>query len=99
MCFAFVPSPHSGSRSLSLHDALPISHTVTGKELKFVMQCQRATSHFEGTFSSDSVKAVINSRTDRKSTRLNSSHRCISYAVFFLKNKTYGVDRGKRLDR
>src|ERR1017187_6251744 len=26
-------------------------------------------------------------RTDRKSTRLNSSHRCISYAVFCLKNK------------
>src|SRR5437762_3902715 len=24
---------------------------------------------------------------DRKSTRLNSSHRCISYAVFFLKKK------------
>src|SRR5437764_2246164 len=27
-------------------------------------------------------------RRDRKSTRLNSSHRCISYAVFCLKNKT-----------
>src|SRR5437879_11198251 len=26
---------------------------------------------------------------DRKSTRLNSSHRCISYAVFCLKNKIY----------
>src|SRR3970040_2911832 len=26
--------------------------------------------------------------SDRKSTRLNSSHRCISYAVFCLKNKT-----------
>src|SRR5437762_8464353 len=26
---------------------------------------------------------------DRKSTRLNSSHRCISYAVFCLKKKTY----------
>src|SRR5437762_9867534 len=26
--------------------------------------------------------------TDRKSTRLNSSHRCISYAVFCLKKKT-----------
>src|SRR5437762_10677167 len=25
--------------------------------------------------------------TDRKSTRLNSSHRCISYAVFCLKKK------------
>src|SRR5437879_11467939 len=27
------------------------------------------------------------STTDRKSTRLNSSHRCISYAVFCLKKK------------
>src|SRR5437763_9640901 len=26
---------------------------------------------------------------DRKSTRLNSSHRCISYAVFCLKKKKY----------
>src|SRR5437764_11749119 len=28
---------------------------------------------------------------DRKSTRLNSSHRCISYAVFCLKKKTKSV--------
>src|SRR5437762_13399297 len=28
------------------------------------------------------------SERDRKSTRLNSSHRCISYAVFCLKKKT-----------
>src|SRR5437879_6992881 len=28
-----------------------------------------------------------NPATDRKSTRLNSSHRCISYAVFCLKKK------------
>src|SRR5437763_12051262 len=28
---------------------------------------------------------------DRKSTRLNSSHRCISYAVFCLKKKIYSV--------
>src|SRR5437764_11510299 len=27
-------------------------------------------------------------KRDRKSTRLNSSHRCISYAVFCLKKKT-----------
>jgi len=44
------------------------AHTVTGKEVKFVMQCQRATAHFEGTFSSDSFKAVINSRTDQGQT-------------------------------
>src|SRR5437762_9021900 len=30
---------------------------------------------------------VSNHQTDRKSTRLNSSHRCISYAVFCLKKK------------
>src|SRR5437763_13404220 len=31
---------------------------------------------------------VLNARLrDRKSTRLNSSHRCISYAVFCLKKK------------
>src|ERR1017187_10659221 len=30
---------------------------------------------------------VLGSVRDRKSTRLNSSHRCISYAVFCLKKK------------
>src|SRR5436189_3355981 len=30
----------------------------------------------------------VDVRIDRKSTRLNSSHRCISYAVFCLKKKT-----------
>src|SRR5437763_5651638 len=29
---------------------------------------------------------------DRKSTRLNSSHRCISYAVFCLKKKREGME-------
>src|SRR5437762_10217708 len=33
------------------------------------------------------VLRLRRSRTDRKSTRLNSSHRCISYAVFCLKKK------------
>src|SRR2546426_6930042 len=30
---------------------------------------------------------------DRKSTRLNSSHLVISYAVFCLKKKNYGITR------
>src|SRR5437762_8918079 len=30
---------------------------------------------------------------DRKSTRLNSSHRCISYAVFCLKKKNEHIDQ------
>jgi hypothetical protein len=40
-------------------------HTVAGDKVKFVMQCQRATTHFEGTFSSDSFKAVLVSTTDK----------------------------------
>src|SRR5437762_7716304 len=35
---------------------------------------------------SDLARA-LSSQRDRKSTRLNSSHRCISYAVFCLKKK------------
>src|SRR5437762_7309045 len=35
----------------------------------------------------DSELGAQHSTIDRKSTRLNSSHRCISYAVFCLKKK------------
>src|SRR5437762_10568843 len=35
-----------------------------------------------------SIAAIQVAMRDRKSTRLNSSHRCISYAVFCLKKKT-----------
>src|ERR1017187_10806149 len=34
--------------------------------------------------------------TDRKSTRLNSSHRCISYAVFFLDRKSTRLNSSHR---
>src|SRR2546426_6097583 len=41
-----------------------------------------------------------NGTTDRKSTRLNSSHLVISYAVFCLKKKKYtGRQRRRRLAR
>src|SRR5215211_3982680 len=58
--------------TLSLHDALPI--------------CQR--SHSRARSSRCSVGTVRpRSLADRKSTRLNSSHTVISYAVFCLKKK------------
>src|SRR5690625_5371603 len=43
-----------------------------------------ATSILHERFAPESV---INTGSDRKSTRLNSSHVAISYAVFCLKNK------------
>src|SRR5437762_14335605 len=39
----------------------------------------------------EAVRGNHNGVTDRKSTRLNSSHRCISYAVFCLKKKKLKV--------
>src|SRR5437879_9149695 len=42
--------------------------------------------------SSPDLVAVALSTRDRKSTRLNSSHRCISYAVFCLKKKKKKTD-------
>src|ERR1017187_3698736 len=36
-------------------------------------------------FNADGFDPLLRMRKDRKSTRLNSSHRCISYAVFCLK--------------
>src|SRR5207248_10330233 len=64
--------------TLSLHDALPISvrdqaHAVHPEE--------RRAAHLLV------VDALLHLLQDRKSTRLNSSHRTISYAVFCLKKK------------
>src|SRR5258708_19847556 len=42
------------------------------------------TSHFRHAFGGDSKSHM---QIDRKSTRLNSSHQIISYAVFCLKKK------------
>src|SRR5437763_8230204 len=47
--------------------------------------------HFESTKDVWEIFRIVSEerkRRDRKSTRLNSSHRCISYAVFCLKKKT-----------
>src|SRR5437763_13379214 len=45
--------------------------------------------HNKNTKSCESICTILVETTlDRKSTRLNSSHRCISYAVFCLKKKS-----------
>src|SRR5437762_7260326 len=41
----------------------------------------------EGDIFDQAIVSYIDYSRDRKSTRLNSSHRCISYAVFCLKKK------------
>src|SRR5256885_6101444 len=58
--------------TLSLHDALPICPAIQPRQLR-LSPCSCRSSGF--------------SPRDRKSTRLNSSHLVISYAVFCLKKK------------
>src|SRR2546422_10226079 len=61
--------------TLSLHDALPIS----------VVRGRRVCGQCDGPAGENGADHTA--RPDRKSTRLNSSHGYISYAVFCLKKK------------
>src|SRR2546430_4401879 len=71
--------------TLSLHDALPISRPADPR------WSSRAASPGPGC--KDPCRR--HRRQDRKSTRLNSSHSQISYAVFCLKKKnSIGFIRG-----
>src|SRR5437764_8955580 len=50
-------------------------------------QIERVLGHPLGQPTLDAESDTSQPLADRKSTRLNSSHRCISYAVFCLKKK------------
>src|SRR5436309_8744197 len=65
--------------TLSLHDALPISKKIVAAETAWMNDRPFGIYLFLCHFPRDSG--------DRKSTRLNSSHVKISYAVFCLKKK------------
>src|SRR3712207_9523249 len=76
--------------TLSLHDALPIyffdrviGQIFASKLLRFEPVNEFSDESFQLVFAA--VGAF--GRRDRKSTRLNSSHANISYAVFCLKKK------------
>src|SRR5437870_13089053 len=79
--FFLNATPSASTYTLSLHDALPI----------FLGSPFRA-DQTRAVRSSDAVKTrsppgLNETEKDRKSTRLNSSHVAISYAVFCLKKK------------
>src|SRR5260221_3802688 len=76
--------------TLSLHDALPISRK-SSRPPPSARNCASAGRCAQARL-----------RPDRKSTRLNSSHTVISYAVFCLKKKKQQISsklrHQKRLD-
>src|SRR5699024_12520026 len=77
LLFFFNHTATTGSYTLSLHDALPI-----WPGWRRIQRLYRGRQAF--------FRARVRGHTrtgDRKSTRLNSSHVSISYAVFCLKKK------------
>src|SRR2546429_8691137 len=75
--------------TLSLHDALPISSTGTllYVQLDYFRVARDPGAIPRGAHQRPADSSQDGSKTDRKSTRLNSSHGYISYAVFCLKKK------------
>src|SRR2546429_5787403 len=71
--------------TLSLHDALPIS--IFPSSLPILVSPLSCWRLARSRFRPPSILGVVYSALDRKSTRLNSSHGYISYAVFCLKKK------------
>src|SRR5947208_5271118 len=81
--FFFNDSATTDIYTLSLHDALPIYRVA---EMR--VRDERVQASFVGF--EHLLSAVGRERAgDRKSTRLNSSHQIISYAVFCLKKKKH----------
>src|SRR5438445_11796347 len=79
-CYRYFVYHHQGPRrifSLSLHDALPILSALMRDAGTFCL-----ITHFG---------IVIRRWRDRKSTRLNSSHANISYAVLCLKKQNLEI--------
>src|SRR3954470_25085658 len=81
--FFFKDTATTEIYTLSLHDALPISTTRPDCAGEMPIAPTRSSPR--------------SCRRDRKSTRLNSSHVEISYAVFFLKKKNNMVEQGPAL--
>src|SRR5690606_40972150 len=101
-CFSFNDTATTEIYPLSLHDALPISQRAQPLSLVATKGHSNETAGDKPEEGGDDVKSSwplwvglhtsYNGRdrgspTDRKSTRLNSSHVKISYAVFCLKKK------------
>src|SRR5690606_41463869 len=95
ICFSFTAPATSSPYPLSLHDALPIcfldGEVIRHDFLADALLFQRTTGHGSGRdlgqLQTSCLGNIGNGTRDRKSTRLNSSHVKISYAVFCLKKK------------
>src|SRR2546429_4706889 len=77
--------------TLSLHDALPISKKNSPRTLQAREALRSVIASLDQRYREQVHEVETVPPRDRKSTRLNSSHGYISYAVFCLKKKTNDV--------
>src|SRR5690349_23973916 len=94
--FFFHDTATTELSTLSLHDALPIWRRADlGRQRRHVGPLERGGRHARAARARPVHAVHRRAHQDRKSTRLNSSHVEISYAVFCLKKKsTYRANRG-----
>src|SRR5690606_41624638 len=106
LSFCFFTDPATTEIStLSLHDALPISgggwtpsspSPVSWRAIRPATRRARCASSTRGRSGASPRNGYVKRSprsSDRKSTRLNSSHVKISYAVFCLKKKKKKTER------
>src|SRR2546426_5756533 len=77
-------------RSRGLLEAAPDAMVIVGREGRILLvnaQTEKLFGYAREELLGQSVEILVPERLDRKSTRLNSSHLVISYAVFCLKKK------------
>src|SRR5699024_12324905 len=95
-----IPPPPTDTSPLSLHDALPI-YAQLRKEFRlflrlhlgnFLLNGRGDHQHFRMLCLGNGLHPVQAGNLDRKSTRLNSSHVSISYAVLCLKKKNSNIE-------
>src|SRR5439155_13694987 len=103
LCFFFflIDTATTEIYTLSLHDALPILMSMPFDEMMDAMvptyqkhftrgELDALTAFYSSPTGQKILRempAIMSEAIDRKSTRLNSSHVAISYAVFCLKKK------------
>src|SRR5947207_7538048 len=93
--FFFTDTATTEIYTLSLHDALPISRRTSSppRPARDASGTRRGTRPCARGPRATASPPRGPRPTDRKSTRLNSSHTVISYAVFCLKKKKNKPDK------
>src|SRR5439155_25343222 len=105
--YFFYDSATTEIYTLSLHDALPISDETGAALSRNFISKPGFRTVFGDCFNPSTTASVlglqpaggtirmlrVDGLKDRKSTRLNSSHVAISYAVFCLKKKKKNINK------